>query len=71
MTGRQTEFPLAVTVCAWCKPKDADARPDGVSHGMCPRHLKKFKQRLQNKRRPGHSRRAGAFAPADSLLLAL
>lgn len=43
MTARQIEFPLAVAVCAWCKPKEPGAGADALSHGICLRHLKKLK----------------------------
>ena len=43
MTASQIEFPLAVSVCAWCKPKEPDAVRGSLSHGICPRHLKRLK----------------------------
>jgi hypothetical protein len=43
MTARQIEFPLAVAVCAWCKPKERRPALGAVSHGICMRHLKKLK----------------------------
>ena len=60
----QSEFPLWVAVCAWCKPKN----PGGflrnslgsTSHGICPRHLKKLRQELQKKKDGGHSSPATA-----------
>lgn len=73
MVPLQCEFPLRVAVCAWCKPQDRGVDPgatlDPVSHGICPRHLRKLKQKLQVAKNLGlsmhptavHSRRAGAF----------
>jgi hypothetical protein len=43
MTASQIEFPLAVSVCAWCKPKEQGAAIGSLSHGICLRHLKKLK----------------------------
>jgi hypothetical protein len=53
----QSEFPLWVAVCAWCKPKkpaaDLGNSPGSTSHGICPRHLKKLKLELQMERGGG------------------
>jgi hypothetical protein len=52
MTGErglhQAEFPLQVVVCAWCKPKPRDnaIRPPAWSHGICPRHLRKMREKV-------------------------
>jgi hypothetical protein len=50
----QSEFLLRVAVCAWCKPKsrsaDLDSSPGSISHGICPRHLKKLRLELQMKK---------------------
>jgi hypothetical protein len=43
MNAAQTEFPLTVSVCAWCKPYDRGPGFETVSHGICPRHLRKLK----------------------------
>lgn len=43
MTAAQIEFPLSLAVCAWCKPEERDGRSGAVSHGICPRHLKRLK----------------------------
>ena len=60
----QSEFPLRVAVCAWCKPKNRGAGPDNspgpVSHGICPRHFKKLKLELQSKKNGGHAAPATA-----------
>jgi hypothetical protein len=45
--ARQVEFPLAVAVCAWCRPKELGAALGSVSHGICPGHLRKLKLQLQ------------------------
>ena len=54
MTLLQNEFPLWVSVCAWCKPKTRGAAsgnsPGAITHGICPRHLKKLKLELQMKK---------------------
>ena len=42
MTANQTEFPMSVAVCAWCKPRDQRENPGLRSHGICPRHLRKM-----------------------------
>jgi hypothetical protein len=58
----QSEFPLRVAVCAWCKPKkrgaDPGKSPDPISHGICPRHFKKLKLELLTKKVAGHSAHA-------------
>ncbi len=43
----QIEFPLAVAVCAWCRPRELGAGLGALSHGICPRHLRKMKLELQ------------------------
>ena len=45
--ARQIEFSLAVAVCAWCKPRESGAGPEALSHGICPRHLRKMKLDLR------------------------
>jgi hypothetical protein len=47
MTSQQIEFPLAVAVCAWCRPGELGAGLGALSHGICPRHLRKMKLNLQ------------------------
>ncbi|HEV2435105.1 MAG TPA: hypothetical protein VG077_03835 [Verrucomicrobiae bacterium] len=60
----QSEFPLRVAVCAWCKPKrrgvDPGTNPDPISHGICPRHFKKLKLELLMKKDAGHPAQAVA-----------
>ena len=43
----QVEFPLRVAVCAWCKPRDRGATLGALSHGICPRHFREMKIKLQ------------------------
>lgn len=45
--ARQIEFPMRVAVCAWCKPKYWGGGPGAVTHGICPRHLRKLKLEAQ------------------------
>jgi hypothetical protein len=47
MIAHQIEFPLAVAVCAWCKPKKRGTSVVALSHGICLRHLKKLKLEAQ------------------------
>jgi len=47
MMAQQIEFPLAVAVCAWCRPGELGAGLGALSHGICPRHLRKMKLNLQ------------------------
>ena len=51
MIASQTEFPLRVAVCAWCRPKERGDGVGAISHGICPRHLRKLKTALQEERR--------------------
>jgi hypothetical protein len=48
-TAEQTEFPLAVPVCAWCKPKPGAAVLEIYSHGICPRHLRMMRAKAKAK----------------------
>lgn len=54
----QSEFPLRVAVCAWCKPKnrgvDLGTGLGSISHGICPRHLKQIRLELQMKKYAAH-----------------
>ena len=47
MISQQIEFPLGVAVCAWCRPRELGAGLGALSHGICPRHLRKMKLDLQ------------------------
>ena len=60
MGASQIEFPLAVSVCAWCKPKARGAAMGPLSHGVCLRHLRKLKLEARGLvvSRPRHRRRA-------------
>ena len=42
MITLQTEFPLTVAVCAWCKPQSR-GESGTQSHGICLKHLRKLK----------------------------
>ena len=46
MGTHQTELPIRVAVCAWCEPEVRGTILGEVSHGICPRHLKKLTQSL-------------------------
>ncbi|HEV2393876.1 MAG TPA: hypothetical protein VG146_16105 [Verrucomicrobiae bacterium] len=59
MKGMQTEFGMSVAVCAWCEPRARGSSPGALSHGICPRHLRKFKLEASGvviKSRPRHRR---------------
>lgn len=47
MIARQIEFPLAVAVCAWCRPRAWGAGLGALSHGIRLPHLRKMKLELQ------------------------
>jgi hypothetical protein len=47
MMAQQIEFPLMMTVCAWCRPRELGAGLGALSHGICPRHLRKIKLELK------------------------
>jgi hypothetical protein len=53
-----------VAVCAWCKPQnrivDPVNSPGAISHGICPRHLKKLRLELQMKKSGAPSAPAAA-----------
>jgi hypothetical protein len=46
MPAEQIEFPLRVAVCAWCRPKERGDTLGAISHGICPRHLRKLRLQL-------------------------
>ena len=54
---QQIEFPLAVAVCAWCRPRELGANLGELSHGICPRHLRKIKLKLRQTNPKSSSRR--------------
>lgn len=43
----QTEFLMAVPVCAWCEPRRPGATRVAATHGICPRHFKQLKLETQ------------------------
>ena len=51
---QQREFLLPVAICAWCEPKNRGVEPGAslgaISHGICPRHLKKLRLELQKQK---------------------
>jgi hypothetical protein len=49
MNAQQIEFPLRVAVCAWCEPVRRGAGLGEISHGICPRHLRKLERQLTPK----------------------
>ena len=61
----QTEFPLRVAVCAWCKPRDRGATLGALSHGICPRHFREIKIQLQISRSGRDAQPAGLQARAS------
>jgi hypothetical protein len=74
MIASQIEFPLAVAVCAWCKPRDQGALAGSLSHGICLRHLKKMKLEARGlpAKRPRVAGRGGMRElSSKGLLLAL
>ena len=74
--ARQIEFPLAVAVCAWCRPLELGAGLGALSHGICPRHLRKIKLDLQRTagavpQRPSRRRRIKSQPGAELMFLPL
>jgi hypothetical protein len=47
----QTEFILPVAVCAWCKPGSTGTGSTVLSHGICPRHLRKMRSQMEKQSR--------------------
>jgi hypothetical protein len=56
LTACQTEFDLAVVVCAWCKPGSRGPGLTALSHGICPRHLKKMISKMDHQPRKRRKR---------------
>lgn len=58
---QQSELPMRVAVCAWCKPKnrglELGASLGAISHGICPRHLKQLRLELQKQKEAAQSTR--------------
>jgi hypothetical protein len=46
--ARQSVLAFRVLVCAWCKPRERGAGLGDLSHGICPRHFREMKMKLQN-----------------------
>jgi hypothetical protein len=47
MHSGQLDLSLRVSICAWCKPRAPLGEIGSLSHGICPRHLRKVKLELQ------------------------
>jgi hypothetical protein len=67
MLATQTEFPLQVAVCAWCKPKERNAVLGALTHGICLRHLKKLKLEAGGLITKNSRRRQSGPGPADAV----
>ena len=39
----QLDLSLQFAICAWCKPHERGSGVGSLSHGICPRHLRRFK----------------------------
>jgi hypothetical protein len=67
----QIEFPLSVAICAWCRPGELGAALGAVSHGICPKHLRRLKLELQrlSGAAPKPARRTRRGPGNDALLL--
>lgn len=64
MKAGQLDLSLRVAVCAWCKPREPLGEIGSLSHGICPRHLRKFKLEAQGIL-PQRRRRATAHSTQD------
>ncbi|SPE54207.1 hypothetical protein SBV1_1760014 [Verrucomicrobia bacterium] len=71
--ARQIEFPLSVAICAWCRPGERGGALGEVSHGICPKHLRKLERELQrlNGAARTPARRARRGPGNDALLFPL
>lgn len=65
MIASQTEFSLAVAVCAWCKPHEHGESIGAVSHGICLRHLRNLKLEVQGRLPQLHRGSRGPRRRAD------
>ena len=67
---QQTELPLSVAICAWCRPGVQGSSLGEVSHGICPRHLRKLRLELLGPRavQPTRSNRKRRTVENDALL---
>ena len=64
MEVAQLDLSLRVAVCAWCKPVARHGEVGLLSHGICPRHLRKVKLEVQGIL-PQRRRRAAARSARD------
>jgi hypothetical protein len=64
-SSRQTEFPMSVAVCAWCRPNERGEGLGAVSHGICLRHLRKLRMQIQHGS-PLHAKRSRRVAALKS-----
>ncbi len=71
MIASQTEFPISVPVCAWCKPKEQRQVVGLLSHGICPRHLRLMKLEAQGFSRKRRALVALPHSEREDLLLPL
>lgn len=62
---QQSELPMRVAVCAWCKPKhrgvELGAGLGAISHGICPRHLKQLRLELQKQKEVAQRQQTAAL----------
>jgi len=49
LNAQQIEFPLTVSVCAWCKPGSSGKGMTVISHGICLHHLRKMRLELMKR----------------------
>jgi hypothetical protein len=63
----QTELPLSVAICAWCKP--GFTSKGVISHGICPRHLKLMRTGLSGQPKKKSNRGAPKQLAAPALWL--
>ncbi|HEX5219197.1 MAG TPA: hypothetical protein VFZ59_06490 [Verrucomicrobiae bacterium] len=68
MEAGQLDLSLSVAVCAWCKPRVPMGEMGALSHGICPRHLRKVKQELQGILPRRYPRNRTDQAAAEALL---
>jgi len=64
MHAGQLDLSLRVAICAWCKPRGPLGELGSLSHGICPRHLRRVKLEVQGML-PRRRRRAPAGSSQD------
>jgi hypothetical protein len=64
----QLDLSLRVAICAWCKPRPFDGKIGALSHGICPRHLRKFKLEAEGILPKRRRRGAAADSTREALL---